>query len=314
MNPLTFLQHLKEVAASPFAFVAYICVVAAWVYVVSARNRLRTIEKTLKQLPPEMRADVLLREYATTPRKGLSAEQWIRSRKQTLLFAAFLATLIAGVAITIPALSRSTGQRREARLSLVDVSVNRSEEYPIVEFKVRNNTDEVVFIKTAEFKTLNHWNLPKPGTFPNAVPNSWTYDVNIPTNVGETTSRNVSQAISPNSVDRFSFRIGSEDKPYPFIGLFAYLFKIKLIYNEDNKALESPSILVHIPPRMLAAMASTVPGDVAGYQRNKVLAQEILKNVDKDTVFEDGILAAVNSWANADLSKLPKPSPTTTPE
>lgn len=94
-----FLQHLKDTASSPFAFVAYVCVVAAWVYVIVARHRLKTIAQILKDVPEDRRAEILLREYNTTPRAGLSAEQWIRSRKQTLFFISFLATLIALIAI-----------------------------------------------------------------------------------------------------------------------------------------------------------------------------------------------------------------------
>jgi len=94
-----FLPHLKETASSPFAFVAYICVVAAWVYVAVARHRLKTVARIINKLPEERRTDVILHEYKTTPKAGLNAEQWIRARRLILIFYSFLATLIALIAI-----------------------------------------------------------------------------------------------------------------------------------------------------------------------------------------------------------------------
>lgn len=99
MAVTTFLQHLKETASSPYAFVAYICVVGAWVYVVIARHRLRTVARMINALPEDRRAEIILRDYSTTPRSGLSAEQWIRTRRHTLFLISFLGTLITAVAI-----------------------------------------------------------------------------------------------------------------------------------------------------------------------------------------------------------------------
>jgi len=37
-----FLDSLKVVGTSPYAYVAYVCVIAAWVYITVSRNRLQT--------------------------------------------------------------------------------------------------------------------------------------------------------------------------------------------------------------------------------------------------------------------------------
>lgn len=103
-----FLSHLKEVASSPYAFVAYICVVAAWLYSAIARNRLKHVSKIIKEIPEKDRRDVILREYNTNPRAGLSAEQWIRARRDILFFVSFLSTLIAALLIVVIAVSRTT--------------------------------------------------------------------------------------------------------------------------------------------------------------------------------------------------------------
>jgi hypothetical protein len=113
MEPTAFLQSLKVTATSPYAFVGYVCVVAAWLYTVIARHRLNTVSKHLKDLPEARRAEVLLREYNTTPRAGLSAEQWIKARQHTLFFLAFIATLVTVVAIAGIAWSRSSPGNEE---------------------------------------------------------------------------------------------------------------------------------------------------------------------------------------------------------
>jgi hypothetical protein len=98
-----FLDHLKDTAASPFALIAYVALIGAWTYLQSRNVRL----KRLRDLPPNQRLEALRLEYKTEPRDGLSAEQWIRSRRQTLVLIAFLATLfvvlvIVGIALWAP--------------------------------------------------------------------------------------------------------------------------------------------------------------------------------------------------------------------
>jgi hypothetical protein len=111
-----FLSNLKAVGASPYAFAAYLAVVAAWVYTTIARHRLGKIAGIIKDLPKEDRTQLLLREYSTAPRAGLSPEQWIKSRQHTLLFFAFLSlvlcvTVVVIIALTAPP-SGSRGERR----------------------------------------------------------------------------------------------------------------------------------------------------------------------------------------------------------
>lgn len=103
-----FLATLKVVGSSPYAFAAYIAVVAAWVYTTVARYRLGKIADLLKALPPQHRAQVIEKEYSTLPSSGLSAEQWIKSRRHVLLFVAFLSLLLCLTIIVIIALSQST--------------------------------------------------------------------------------------------------------------------------------------------------------------------------------------------------------------
>jgi hypothetical protein len=122
-----FLSQLRSVGTSPYAFAAYIAVVAAWVYTTSARHRLNKVAQVLKDLPPKDRIKLIEQEYRTSPRKGLSAEQWIRSRRHTLLLVAFLSVLICATVVVIIAfvLSFSGDQRTSADLGELRESMER---------------------------------------------------------------------------------------------------------------------------------------------------------------------------------------------
>jgi hypothetical protein len=99
-----FLVNLRAVAGSPYAFAAYVAVAAAWTYTTIARHRLEKIAQLFKDLPPDDRTKVIMREYSTAPRSGLSADQWIKSRQHMLMFVGFLSLLICATLIVIVAL------------------------------------------------------------------------------------------------------------------------------------------------------------------------------------------------------------------
>lgn len=106
------IKNIGLAATSPYAFVAYILVVLAWVYVVSSQARLKKIAETLDKLPEEQRADLLAKEYSTFPKSGLSAEQWLRARKLHLLFLGFIAVLLV---ITVLLTIAITGEQEFQR-------------------------------------------------------------------------------------------------------------------------------------------------------------------------------------------------------
>lgn len=95
MGILEALKHIQDAASSPYAILAYITVVGAWLYISAIRHRLHNIAKVLKDLPEKDRAKIILKEYNTIPKQGLSAEQWIRARDRILILIGFIATLIA---------------------------------------------------------------------------------------------------------------------------------------------------------------------------------------------------------------------------
>lgn len=112
MDISDFLLNLRIVAASPYAFAAYVGVAAAWTYTTVARHRLDRIAQLFKDLPPDDRIRTIMREYSTVPRSGLSAEQWIVSRRHTLFFVGFLSLLVCTTIVVIIALVHATAPGR----------------------------------------------------------------------------------------------------------------------------------------------------------------------------------------------------------
>ena len=99
------LLGLREAARSNYAVVAYIGLLAAWVYVAVNRSKLQATTKSLKVLDAEHRAEALRRLYPEFPTSGMSADEFIRSRRNAQFLIAFIAFLVAIVAIATLALA-----------------------------------------------------------------------------------------------------------------------------------------------------------------------------------------------------------------
>lgn len=95
-----FLTALPTAASSPYAFVAYLALIATFTYVSIAQFRLRTIARVLGTLPENDRGPLLQKEYNVLPSHGLTAEEWIRSRRQMLVFW-FLVVLMASLLVIV---------------------------------------------------------------------------------------------------------------------------------------------------------------------------------------------------------------------
>jgi hypothetical protein len=124
-----FLNSLKDAATSPYAFLGYLAVVSAWVYLARSHHRLTVLARAINDLPKNKRADLLFKEYNTSPAQALDPEQWIRTRLQMLWFAAFLAILAVIAAVTLAALIRSPAPVKTAEITpLQPPIVDRTED------------------------------------------------------------------------------------------------------------------------------------------------------------------------------------------
>jgi hypothetical protein len=99
-----FLEALPEAAASSYAFIAYLFLVATFAYLTVSQYRLRNIARIITSVPEHERANLLAREYNTTPASGMTAQEWITARRQALVFWSAMAVLMCVLIIAAVAL------------------------------------------------------------------------------------------------------------------------------------------------------------------------------------------------------------------
>lgn len=107
-----FLDSLRSISQSNYGFIAYIGVLAACVYIAVARARLHAMTKSLEVLAADERAEALRRLYPEYPTTGMSADDFIRSRRNAQILIAFIAVLVTIVAIVTLALTLGSGPHR----------------------------------------------------------------------------------------------------------------------------------------------------------------------------------------------------------
>jgi hypothetical protein len=106
-----FLNALSQIKGDPLTLVGYVVLVAAWVAIAISSKKARALFRTIKNLPEEDRLKALSLEYRTSPKSGLSAEQWIRSRLHLYLFSGFAITILLLFALGISAITYAHDHR-----------------------------------------------------------------------------------------------------------------------------------------------------------------------------------------------------------
>jgi len=109
-----FLDSLGVVAKSPYAFVAYFGVIAAWVYITISRHQLNT----LKALPEDERADVLKQKYPSFSKTTVSGKEFVELQKHKLLFWGFVVFVVVGMLLGTIAIVRPQNTKGEVRVML----------------------------------------------------------------------------------------------------------------------------------------------------------------------------------------------------
>lgn len=100
-----FLSALSQAATSPYAFIAYLAVISAWVYVTINQRRLTHDLHLVARLRQEDRLRYIEQRYKAEPRAGLSAEQYLRGRRLSFLFMGYIFTIAAGVVVIVLSLT-----------------------------------------------------------------------------------------------------------------------------------------------------------------------------------------------------------------
>lgn len=135
--------------------------------------------------------------------------------------------------------------KKEAEIKIIDIEIDeKSNKFPVLDIKLRNTGDEVAFLKKINFNVTDYFEMINPQiTNYNRVESSHTYDVLL--SGSERKSYPISQSLSPNGVDRFKIILANTfgDPIMPAI----YRFNISIIYNENNRSIESEEMIIPIP-------------------------------------------------------------------
>lgn len=161
-----------------------------------------------------------------------------------------------------------------ANLLLVDAVVNDEQEgYPTLELKLRNTGQEVAFLKKAQFHITNVYGL-SSGLMFKRVPVSWNYNVLLPSTAPLIVDTDLSQSIQPNEVDRFTITLGA--KEFLSDSSQVYRVQLSLIYNEDNRRLDTDNFLFFIKYPAATLAATSIPEhQFKAAKKNLVVAKSI---------------------------------------
>jgi len=111
-------------------------------------------------------------------------------------------------------------------------------ELPVLDVKLRNTTNEIVFLKKAVFHIQRIWPIAPFYLCFSEIIVSANYDVLFPKQIPPyTIEAKLSQSVPSNGVDRFTLTL----RPEAFAQIF--LASLELIYDADNKVIEAGDIL-----------------------------------------------------------------------
>ena len=195
---------------------------------------------------------------------------------------------------SVVSIDQKGGITEGANLELVELAVDDTKgSYPMIEVKLRNLGQGVVFLKKAQFHVTNVYGLRSRIQY-SRVPISWNYDVLLPDDSPPyVTEIDISQSIKPNDVDRFTFTLGTKKFEYQDIGQI-FRLQVKLIYNEDNKELTTDYLLLFMAyPARVQAFTETREYSAESSKKNMVVLKSIseLQGIRSKTV--EGFLKSV---------------------
>lgn len=93
------LKSLPEIAGSPLAIIAYLAVVGGWLLSYMRTARFKLLMNRIGSLPEADRKAVLATEMNTVVPAEISAEDWLRGKRQLYVMIAYVLTLMAIVLV-----------------------------------------------------------------------------------------------------------------------------------------------------------------------------------------------------------------------
>lgn len=95
------LDLLPVVSDSPLALVGLIVLIAAATLLFWKQSQLRTLARTIEALPESDRLERIRLDYGVRPRRGISAQAWLHSRRQDFLYRGYVSSLFTALLIVI---------------------------------------------------------------------------------------------------------------------------------------------------------------------------------------------------------------------
>ncbi|WP_342724161.1 hypothetical protein AAFG07_34565 [Bradyrhizobium sp. B097] len=109
-----FLNAIPAAAASPLALIAYLATVLAWTLIAWRVKRFQILMDKIEKLKEEDRLEAIRIETGRIVPKGMTAEQYLRSRIHFFMFAGFLAFCATAAFVASMALIRVYEQKARA--------------------------------------------------------------------------------------------------------------------------------------------------------------------------------------------------------
>jgi len=110
--------------------------------------------------------------------------------------------------------------------------------YPLIDIKVRNPSNQVIFLKEIKFNTRCIGKLPDPEVPSDihacVIPSKWDYNILFdPSKSIDNLQLKIAQEVPSNGVDRFVITVG-QNEGYSEFFLFKYKVSMTLYYNNDE--------------------------------------------------------------------------------
>lgn len=101
------ISALPQAAASPYALVAYVFLIASSTVLTWRVKRNKNLLQNLEKIPEEQRAEVLIKEMGSVQPSGISEEQWIKHKIHQYYLMAFLALIVCSTVVVVVAYTDS---------------------------------------------------------------------------------------------------------------------------------------------------------------------------------------------------------------
>ena len=121
------LRNLPQAAKTPYALLAYLIVIIAWVVIALQVSPLQSALDQIQNVPEQQRAEHVEKLLQKTLPKEISADQWLKSRRDSYLFYGYLALLAVVVFVFVIAVGQKKTAATETRKIVEEVLKQQSE-------------------------------------------------------------------------------------------------------------------------------------------------------------------------------------------